>query len=118
MVAAAQDIDRHGRTLFVYDGPVYLYAMTRAKPLSNIVLPWHLKEKVEDGVSGRSQHAIVAEILRRRPETVTFHDGPQRVEGTRAMVRDYVRKRCRKIADRTSYESFSPRPFSIYAGCR
>lgn len=120
----AQKIDGHSprSTLLVFDGPVYLYAMSSARPLSPLVLPWHLKEPTEMGVSGRNTNWEIARILANRPGAVTFqHDRWKAGRDNpiaRQMVLQYVESRCRPIVRKTVFESQIPQQIMLYGDCQ
>lgn len=121
--AMASAIDAHAPrgTLLVYDGPVYLYAATQTRPLSPLVFPGHLKEKTEDGTSGRSIVAETARILRERPGAVTFayHDKQRnQIKAGRAMVRKYVETHCRPITRQWIFETLQPLEITVFGDCR
>ncbi|MXP29628.1 hypothetical protein GRI58_12455 [Porphyrobacter algicida] len=115
------DNDRNG-TLLVYDGPVYLYSLASAKPLSKLVLPWHLKEVVEERATGEDVNEEIRRILSRRPGAVTLVDSGHwswrdNAIGRR-MVGNYVHTHCRKVGEATFFESTVPQRTSIYGNCQ
>lgn len=120
--AMASAIDAHAprETLLVYDGPVYLYAATRAKPLSPLVFPGHLKDIAEDGTSGRGIVEETERILRERPGAITFAYRDEERNGNRtgrALVRAYAESHCRPIAREWFSETLHPREITVFGDC-
>jgi hypothetical protein len=120
----ADAIRRHAPrdTLLVFDGPVYLFAMTDTRPLSNLVLPWHLKETIERHASGRDAIAELSRILAQRPSAVTlrrsggssWRENPE----ARMLVRQYVDRNCQFITETVVYEGRFWQPAAVYGDCR
>jgi hypothetical protein len=82
MAASANANNRKG-TMLVYDGPVYLYAMTGAKFLSPLVMPWHLSEKIEAQASGIDARDEVRRILSMGPGVIVLAYKPTSDAGDR-----------------------------------
>lgn len=118
-----QAINAHNprRTLLVYAGPISLYSASGAAPLSPLVFPWHLRELVEDGASGRGIVEETARILRQRPGAVTFayndDQSYQSMQG-RAMVRHYAETHCRPLTRQWTFETLHPREITVFGDCR
>jgi hypothetical protein len=120
----SDSIARHSPrgTLLVYDGPVYLYATTGMKPLSKLVLPWHLKERIEFNASGLNVARETRRILAARPGAVTMLDAEVNSRwqnlAERRLVERYVRERCRRIDRVITWEWRRPQAIIVYGDCQ
>lgn len=78
MRAAARTIVAHGGggSLYVFDGPVHLYTLTRAPLPTRWVFPEHLSTAEEHGAIGVDASRELAAILRRRPAVIVAADQP------------------------------------------
>ena len=108
-------------TMLVYDGPVYLFAMTGATPLSRLVFPWHLTETVERYASGGDAREEVQRILARRPGVIVL--GKDQITTRqdsvgRKMAVAYVGRHCRKIDERVIFESRRRDKIVVWGDCQ
>jgi hypothetical protein len=122
LAALTQSIRQHdnGRGLFIYDGPILLYAMTGHRPMSPLALPLHLNYAVEENVSHIDTNAEVARILAARPGVVLVskysRNNPAN-EVTLGMVNRYIQVNCRLITEQWSSEMFRSDPILVYGDC-
>jgi hypothetical protein len=90
-------------TALVFDGPVYLYALSGLRPLSPLVFPNHLNESIEQNVSTLNTRKELERILASRPGVVVLSDEPSTpddsVENWR-IVKSYADAQCRLLDDR------------------
>ena len=96
MAAMVREHDPGGG-LLVFDGPVYLYALTDEPFLSPLVFPQHLNHQIENNVSHLDTHAEIDRILRNRPGVIVMARYPRShpVNAySRARVVGYARKNC------------------------
>lgn len=101
--ALATAVNRHadGSPLFVYDGPVQLYALTGHRFVTPLVFTPHLAQAIERDVSHLSTLGEVRRVLAERPGAVVLASkpwqGPVNWE-TLVPVRDYALRNCRLVA--------------------
>ncbi|MDP9057217.1 MAG: glycosyltransferase family 39 protein [Pseudomonadota bacterium] len=89
-------------TALVFDGPVYLYALSGLRPLSPLVFPNHLNESIEQNVSMLNTRKELERILTSRPGVVVLSDKPgadDSVENWK-IVKSYTDTRCKILTDR------------------
>jgi len=91
-------------TALVFDGPVYLYALSGLRPLSPLVFPNHLSQETERNVSPYDTNREVRRILENGPGAVVISANPStanpNVEAWR-LVTSYVARHCQPIESRT-----------------
>lgn len=121
--ALAASIIRHNPrgTMLIYDGPVYLFAMTGAVPLSRLVFPWHLSETVERHASGVDAREELRRILAQRPGTIVV--GEKQISTRqdsigRNIVLTYAIQHCRKIDERIIFESRREDKIAVWGDCQ
>ncbi|MBU6267256.1 MAG: hypothetical protein KGN34_06935 [Sphingomonadales bacterium] len=110
-----------GRGLFVYDGPVLLYAMTGRPFPSPLVFPHHLNQLIERNVSHLDTDAEVARVLARHPGAVVTTLAPRNFPVNRRTwdaVQAYVAANCRRVALVQSYDHLVVTPTAVYGDCR
>ncbi|HWU01151.1 MAG TPA: hypothetical protein VN222_00310 [Novosphingobium sp.] len=123
MRALAGDVAAHdhGGGLLVFDGPVWLYAMTGRPFLSPLVFPHHLNHAIERNVSQFDTDREIDRILARRPGAVVMsvwvRNLPANAYAT-ARVRDYVARNCRWSHPVMLYEQLVQVPMRVYGECR
>ena len=121
MVAGIERRDPHPR-LFVFDGPVYLYALTGAQPQSPLFFPQHLYFLPERNTSWLDTDAVVRQWLARRPSVIVIrHPDPgetrfQYDRVTLALAEAYA-KTCRWHFVQTLQNMILTQPFDVYGGC-
>ena len=102
-IAAAMREHAPRGTALVFDGPVYLYALSGLKPLSPLVFPDHLNEASERNVSRLDTRRELERILVSRPSVVVLSDVPSVPDPSAEnwkMVKSYADTQCRPVADR------------------
>ena len=111
----------HGRGLFVYDGPLLLYAMT-GRPLPGpLVFPHHLNQAIERNVSQFDTDAEVDRVLARHPGAVVSVTSPRNFPvntHTWNAVQAYVLDNCRQVALVPTYEHLITTPIAVYGDCQ
>jgi len=111
----------HGRGLFVYDGPVLLYALTGRAFMSPLVFPHHLNQAIERNVSQFDTDAEVDRVLARHPGAVVTVLAPRNLPVNRHTwdaVQAYVAANCRRVALVPSYDHMVITPTAVYGDCR
>lgn len=110
--------DPHPR-LFVFEGPVYLYAATRSYPPSPLIFPLHLFYQPEDNASHVDTAAEVSRILAWRPTVVVVsHDPPRSVLNPRtAPLVDRYLQGCRLWHTRTIVDYYGPQDVDVWGDC-
>lgn len=110
-----------GRDLFLFDGPVLLYASTGKRPPSPLVLPMHFNYGIEKDVSHLRTSEELARVLANAPGAVMMpvvqRNNPRNEESWR-MVLSYVRANCRLIDVQRSHEMISSASMALYGDCR
>lgn len=110
-----------GGGLLVFDGPVYLYALTGKPFLSPLVFPHHLNHAIEADVSHLDTLAEVERVLANRPGVIVMsrfaRNYPVNRE-TRAKVLGYVSANCRHREEIGLVESGRPVPTLVFGDCR
>lgn len=110
----------HGRGLFVYDGPLQLYAMTDRRFMSPLVFTHHLNQAIERNVSHLDTDAEVDRVLARHPGAVVTVLSPRNFPVNRHTwnaVEGYVRANCRRVALVPSYDHMTITPTAVYGDC-
>jgi len=118
LVADIRARDPHPR-LMVYEGPVYLYALTGSYPPSPLFYPLHLYHPPENDTSWLDTGKEMERILAWRPSVVvTFHNPSPAEENrdTGPMVHAYA-KGCRLWFTREVVEAYGPRAIDVYGNC-
>lgn len=90
-------------TALIFDGPVYLYAMSGLKPLSPLVLPNHLSEETERNVSQFNTTVELNRILANKPGTVVISAYPSSENPnaeTWRLVSTYISRNCHLVESR------------------
>lgn len=113
----------HGaeRGLLVFDGPVYLYAMTGAPFLSPLVFPHHLNHAIERNVSHIDTDQAVTAMLARQPGVVVMSLYPRNLPintVTTARVTAYIRSACRLVGVVDLHEEMLTAPIGVFGDCR
>ena len=106
--------------LFVYDGPVYLYALTGSHPPTPLAFPLHLNFRPERNVSHLDTASELRRILSAEPSTVVIQRD-SRPRGlynpeTLAMVEAYVRS-CRTRYTGRLLDMYGPVDLDLYSQC-
>jgi len=75
----AHRIVAHGpvRSLYVFSGPIALYAATGTWPHAKYPFPPHSVERVENPALGRPQEQIVADFISRNPDFIVTRTDPR-----------------------------------------
>lgn len=111
----------HGRGLFVYDGPVLLYAITGRALLTPLVFTHHLNQEIERNVSQLDTNAEVARVLAAHPgavvTTLTPRNHPVNAQ-TWAAMQTYVHANCRQVALVQNYDHMIVTPIAVWGDCR
>ena len=120
MQAAARAITAHGggTSLYVFDGPVHLYALAGAPLPTRWVFPEHLSTAEERNATGADATAELARILRTRPAVIVAADGSgARHPNTIAwqMVRKTLVHHYKPVKKVTMPEFRGPRTVQIFA---
>jgi len=119
-LASAVVQNDHGRGLFVYDGPLQLYAMTDRPFMSPLVFTHHLNQAIERNVSHLDTDAEVDRVLARHPGAVVTVLSPRNFPVNRHTwnaVQDYVRANCRRVALVPSYDHMTITPTAVFGDC-
>lgn len=109
-----------GSGLLVFEGPVYLYALTGKSMLSPLVFPHHLNHAIERDVSHLGTSGEIDRILTQRPGAVVISLGPRNLpanEDSWAKVRHYVESECRKAGTVTIYEQGVSSDLVVWGDC-
>lgn len=123
MEMLAGTIRAHGseRGLFVYEGPPFLYTLTKRLFPSPLAFPAHLYHSIERDVSHLSTLAEVQRVAAARPGVVVMttepRDGPINAE-TFAVVSTYVRTHCRLVAQIEAPERLRADQVLVWGDCR
>lgn len=111
--------DPHPR-LFVFEGPMQLYALVGSYPPSPLLDTFHLYFPAEDNTSHLDTAAEVRRNLAWRPSVVVlFHDWPAGEENARTapLVRAYAAANCR-LWEVTRYtENYAAYPLEVWGDC-
>ena len=120
LVGEIEARDPHLR-LLVYDGPVYLYALTGSHPTSPLVLPLHLSYLPERNTSFLDTEAEFRRILAGWPSVVAIRrrDGEANLLNpqTRALVIAYVAAHCRWHLAHALIDGPGESMLDIHGGC-
>ncbi len=106
--------------LFVYEGPVWLYAMLHSYPPSPLLNNFHLYFPPEEGVSQFDAAAEVQRNLAWRPDViVTYNNWEPWEENARTapLVRGYVAKTCRHWFTRDYHENYRSYRIDVWGDC-
>lgn len=122
MDAIAADIRARGPKprLFVYEGPVWLYAMVDSYPPSPLLNNFHLYFPPEEGVSQFDSAAEVQRNLAWKPDViVTYNNWEPWEENARTapLVRGYVAQHCRRWSTRDYHENYRSYRIDIWGDC-
>ncbi len=118
----AQSIRQHdnGRGLFIFDGPILLYAMTGHRQMSPLALPLHLNYAIEENVSHLDTLAETKRILAERPGVVLVARVPRNNPinlRTHALVTRYIQANCRLVDEQWSSEIFRTDRILVFGDC-
>ena len=122
MVAQIEARDPHPR-LFVFDGPVYLYAMTGARPQSPLFFPQHLYFQPETNTSFLDTVTVVRDWLARRPSVIVIRrpdQGETRYQYNQTTLRlaeNYAHQDCRWHFSQSLQNLLVTQIFDVYGGC-
>jgi hypothetical protein len=106
--------------LLVYDGPVYLYALTGSHPPSALALPLHLDYLPEANASHLDTVLEFHKILDWKPTIVVIRrsNGANLINpATKNLIEDYVTRNCRWTFSRPVYDMFGQSVLDIHGGC-
>ncbi|MCW1403600.1 hypothetical protein OKA06_15265 [Novosphingobium sp. MW5] len=106
--------------LFVYEGPVWLYAMLDSYPPSPLLNNFHLYFPPEEGVSQFDSAAEVQRNLNWKPDViVTYNNWEPWEENARTapLVRGYVAQKCRHWATRDYHENYRSYRLDVWGDC-
>lgn len=110
-----------GRSLFVYEGPPFLYTMTAQPFPPPLAFPAHLYHGIEKDVSHLSTRAEVERVLAGHPGVVVMtrepRDGPINAE-TYALVSAYVEANCRLVDEVEAPERLRADTVLVWGECR
>ena len=121
LAAAITALDSGGRPLLVYDGPVYLYALTGKAPMSPLTFPHHLSHAIEANVSHLDTVAEVERMLAAGPGVVVMARYPRNWPvnvATRGRVLAYARQRCAVRQTIDLIEAGQRYPMVVFGRCR
>lgn len=120
-VAQAIVANRTRKSLLIYDGNVYLYALSGGEPLSRLVLPWHFREQIEANATGKPANVELAALLAKQPGAVTLADwaymSDRENKVGHAMVKAWVQRHCRNAGTFPMNEDRFDFPVTVYAPC-
>lgn len=106
--------------LFVYEGPVWLYALLDSYPPSPLLNNFHLYFPPEEGVSQFDSAAEVQRNLAWKPDViVTYANWAPWEENARTapLVRGYVAQNCRHWSSRDYHENYRSYRLDIWGDC-
>ena len=106
--------------LFIYQGPIYLYALLDRYPPTPVFYPYHLSFPAEQGTAFRNITGEVGKVLDWRPDVVvTAHGISANNENaaTGALVHAYVRQNCRLWFTRDTIEMLGPAKIDVWGDC-
>lgn len=106
--------------LFVYEGPVWLYAMLDSYPPSPLLNNFHLYFPPEEGVSQFDAAAEVQRNLAWQPDViVTYSNWEPWEENARTapLVRGYVAEQCRHWFTRDYHENYRSYRIDVWGDC-
>ncbi|MEO5705895.1 MAG: hypothetical protein ABIT10_05280 [Alteraurantiacibacter sp.] len=105
--------------LFVFQGPVALYATTGLNPPTPLAFPLHLEALPERNVSHLDTATEVRRVLAWQPTTViTLHTQRRLVNPeTRDLVMPWVRAHCRTRSTRNLPNRYGDRLFDVWSNC-
>lgn len=106
--------------LFVYEGPVWLYAMLDSYPPSPLLNNFHLYFPPEEGVSQFDSAAEVQRNLNWQPDViVTYNNWEPWEENARTapLVRGYVAQNCRHWFTRDYHENYRSYRIDVWGDC-
>ena len=107
--------------LFVYEGPVWLYAMLDSYPPSPLLNNFHLYFPPEEGVSQFDSAAEVQRNLNWKPDVVvTYNNWEPWEENARTapLVRGYVAGACRHWFTRDYHENYRSYRIDVWGDCK
>ncbi len=106
--------------LFVYEGPVWLYAMLDSYPPSPLLNNFHLYFPPEEGVSQFDAATEVQRNLAWKPDViVTYNNWEPWEENARTapLVRGYVAQRCSHWFTRDYHENYRSYRIDVWGDC-
>ncbi|MFM6930646.1 MAG: hypothetical protein ACKOUT_00205 [Novosphingobium sp.] len=106
--------------LFVYEGPVWLYAMLESYPPSPLLNNFHLYFPPEDGVSQFNPAAEVQRNLAWKPDVIVTYNNWEPWEenaSTAPLVRGYVVQHCRLWFTRDYHENYRSYRIDVWGDC-
>jgi hypothetical protein len=106
--------------LFIYEGPVWLYAMLDTYPPSPLLNNFHLYFPPEEGVSQFDAAAEVQRNLAWKPDViVTYNNWEPWEENARTapLLRGYVAKACRHWFTRDYHENYRSYRIDVWGDC-
>lgn len=109
-----------GGRVFVFEGPVYLYALLRRYPPTPVFYPYHLFYRAEQDAAYFDVSDEVRKVLAWRPEVVVIaHGEPSHDENpeTARIVRGYLRAHCRLLFTHRVRELYGPREVDVWGAC-
>ena len=120
LVAAMRKQDPAMR-LLVYDGPVYLYALTGSHPPTPLVFPLHLFFQAESNVSHLDTVEEFRKLIAMKPTTVVtrVRDKPANLYNrtTHEMVKDYIARHCAQNFSRTLHDMYGEVKLVVHTQC-
>ncbi len=107
--------------LFVFDGPVYLNALTGSNPPTALSFPLHLAAKQERNVSHLDTAAEVRKVLAWRPTTLVLQRDSRGVDlvnaETAVLVMGYINSRCRTHYAHQVQDMYGFHMLDLYTDC-
>ncbi len=122
MTSLARQIaaDQPQPRLFVFEGPVALYTMTRSFPPTPLIFPLHVEAMPERNVSHLDTAGEVRRILAWHPTTVLIRPERRSYENpeTFALVDSYVRANCHARERVNLPNRYGERVYDVWSQCR
>jgi hypothetical protein len=110
----------HGGGLLVFDGPVYLYAVSGERFLSPLVFPQHLNHQIEVNVSHLDTRNEIDRIIAARPGVIVLSRYPRSYpvnRYSRGKVLAYAWENCRLVKIETVHWDKWRDVFAIFGDC-
>ncbi len=106
--------------LFVFQGPVYLNAMTGSYPPTPLIFPLHLYYQPENNTSHLDTAGEVRKILAWKPSVVVTNPKLPRIflnPVTTGLVEAYTAQHCRKWFDRVVPDRYGNKTYAVFGDC-